>query len=269
MRQKRTVTGISGVARNAQANVPLEVNRRYHTLVFLTALAGVATVGTGVVSKWDVLVNEKSVWQVSTADLLKYNASIGLPDPVGQVSFHFSGPDLADITNEEATAFDMFGERSFRIVPTMADVANVELKAEAFYDFIPNRNAQGQPAKLIRRLNSFRESFPAGRKDWTTLDKTRPILRILLDAATAFPDDGVEVIADDQTVFEGSLAVNKAMIGRYGIDGTQHKAPLVFNFTNRIDDALLVTKSLNVRVTNTAPQDVSALMETFSNGFEG
>lgn len=129
------------------------------------------------VAKWDVLVNEKSVWQISTAELLQYNASIGLPDPVGQVTFNFSRPDLADIINEEACAFDMFGERSFRIVPTMADVANVELRAESWYDFQPNRDAQGNPAKIVLRLNSFRESFPVGRKDWTTLEPCGPLTR--------------------------------------------------------------------------------------------
>ena len=269
MRIKRTITGISGVARNAQANVPFEVNRRYHSIVFITSLAGVATIASGVVSKWDVLVNEKSVWQVSTADLLKYNTAIGLPDPDGQVTFNFSRPDLADIINEEATAFDMFGERSFRIVPTMADVANVELKGEMYYDFQPNRDAQGNPTKVVLRLNSYRESFPAGRKDWTTLDKTRPILRIMLDAAAAFPDDGVEVLADDLTVFEGSLAVNANMLGKYGVNAAGYRAPIAFNFTNRLDDGLLISKSLNVRITNNAAQDVSALLETFSTGFEG
>ncbi len=270
MRLKRTVTGISGVARNAQANIPFEVNRRYHSIVLLTALAGVATTASGVVSKLDVMVNNKSVWNVSVADLLKFNASIGLPDPAGQVTLNFSRPDLADIINEEATAFDMFGESSFRIVPTMADVANVELKAESYYDFTPNLASDGKtPAKFVIWLNSYRESFPAGRKDWVTLDKTRPILRMFLDAAAAFPDDGVEVIADDMAVFEGSLLVNKNMLGKYGIDATQHKAPIAFNFTNRLDDGLLVTKSLNVRITNTAAQDVSALMETFTTQFPG
>lgn len=267
MRSKRTITGISGVARNAQANVPLEVNRRYHSVIFATALAGVATIASGVIAKLDVLVNEKSVWQVSAAELLKWNASIGLPDPVGQLTLNFSRPDLADIINEEACAFDTFNERSFRIVVTMADVANVELQGEAYYDLIPNRDAAGNPAKIILRLNSFRESFPIGRKDWTTIDKTRPILRIMLDAATAFPDTGVEVLADDATVFEGSLKINAAMLGKYGIDATQYKAPLAFNFTNRLDDGLVVSKSLNVRITNTAAQDVSALVESFSTSF--
>lgn len=270
MRLKRTITGISGVARNAQANIPLDVNRRYHSIVLLTSLAGVATIASGVVSSLEVFVNEKAVWSVSVADLLKHNAAIGLPDPAGQVTLNFSRPDLADIINEEATAFDMFNERSFRIVPKMADVANVELKAEAYYDFTPNLASDGKtPAKFILWLNSYRETFPGGKKDWVTLDKTRPILRIYLDAAAAFPDSGVEVMADDLTVFEGSLLVNKNMLGKYGIDATQHRAPICFNFTNRLDDGLLVSKSLNVKITNDAAQDVTALMETFTTQFPG
>jgi hypothetical protein len=269
MRLKRTISGISGVARNAQANVPLEVNRRYHSIVLLTALAGVATIASGVIAKIEVLVNEKSVWDISAAELLTYNTSIGLPDPTGQVTLNFSRPDLADIVNEEATAFDMFGERAFRLRVTMADVANVELNGESYYDFTPNRDAQGNPSKIVLRLNSFRESFPVGRKDWTTLDKTRPILRIMLSAGAAFPDNGVEVLADDLTVFEGSLAVNANMLGKYGIAAAGYRAPIAFNFTNRLDDGLLVSKGLNVRINNTTAQDVSALMETFSTGFDG
>lgn len=267
MRLKRTITGISGVARNAQANIPLEVDRRYHSIVLLTSLAGVATIASGVVASLECQVNSKPVWSVSVADLLKWNASIGLPDPNGQVTLNFSRPDLADIINEEAVAWDMFGEKSFRIVPKMADVANVELNAEAYYDLTPNRDEQGNPRKLVLWLNSYRESFPAGRKDWVTLERSRPITRLLLDAATAFPDNGVEVIADELPVFEGSLAVNANMLGKYGINAAQHRAPICFNFTNRLDDGLLVTKSLNVRLTNSVAQDVSAFMESLSTSF--
>jgi hypothetical protein len=265
MRIASRVVGISGVAPAANANIPLEVNRRYHTLKLLTTIAGVATLASSVVSTVKVKVNEGTIWEVSVARLLKFNASIGLPDPVGILTLHFSRPDLADIINEEATAFDMFGERSFRVEPTMVNTANVELAAIAYYDFKPNVGADGNPSKIILRLNEYTESFPNGTKDWTTLNKTLPILRILLDAAGTIP--AVEVKADDLAVFEATASANSSMLGNYGVDATQFKFPLAFNFTNRLDDGLLVTRSLNVRVTSGAAQDVTALMETFSTTY--
>lgn len=267
MRLSTRIVAVSGVARNASATVPLDVGRRYHTIKLITSLASVATVASGVIASVIVKVNESSVWEASAAQLLKFNASIGLPDPTGVLTLHFSRPDLADIINEEATAFDLFGERSARIEVKMADVANVELTAVQYYDFKPNVDATGNPAKIILRLNSFTESFPNGTKDWVTLNKTRPITRILLDAASTL--SAVEVKADDLTVFEAPSLVNTSMLGDYGIDATQYKFPVVFNFTNRLEDALLVSKSLNVRVTSSAAQDVTALVESLSSGFQG
>ena len=265
MRIANRVVGISGVAAGANANIPLEVNRRYHTIKLLTTIAGVATLASSVVSTIKCKVNEATIWEVSVAKLLKYNARNGLADETGILTLHFSRPDLADIINEEATAWDMFNERSFRIEATMVNTANVELAAIAYYDFKPNLNAAGAPAKIILRLNEYTESFPNGSKDWTTLNKTLPILRILLDAAGTIP--AVEVKADDLVVQEPTALANSSMLGDYGIDATQFKFPIVFNFTNRLDDGLLATRSLNVRVTSGAAQDVTALMETLSTSY--
>lgn len=268
MRIENRVVGISGVASGANANIPLEINRRYHTIKLKTTLAGVATLASTVLDRIRVKVNETAIWDVSVARLLKFNAAIGLPDAVGVLSLHFSRPDLADIVNEEATAFDMFGERSFRIEPVIKVVANPGIEAAAWYDFKPNVDAgTGQSSKMILRLFEATESFPTGIKDWTTLNKTRPILRTFLDAASAISE--VNVIADDLNVFEGKVLENASMLADYGIDATQFQFPVCFNFTNRLDDGLLVGKSLNFRVTSSATQDVTALMETMSFGFGG
>jgi len=209
-----------------------------------------------------VVVNEKGVWEVSVARLLKFNQAIGLPDPVGVLTLHFSRPDLADIVNEEATAFDMFGEGSFRVEPVVKVVAHPGVEAVQIYDFKPNVGPDGQPSKMIIRLNESTDSFPAGIKDWTTLNKSRPILRAYLDGASAI--DKVEVIADDLTVFDSKPAANRALLADYGIDGTVHQFPVCFNFTNLLDDGLLVATALNFKVTSSAAQDITALMETLS-----
>lgn len=267
MRIASRVTGISGIAANAPATVPLPVNRRYHTIKLFTTLAGVAALASSVVTEIKAKVNEKTIWEVSVAELLKHNALIGLPDPDGVLSLHFSRPDLADIINEEATAWDMFGEASFRLEVKMANNATASFEAFSYYDQIPNLAADGRtPAKVVLRLKSLTETFSAGQKDWTTLPKDRPILRILLDAAGTIPH--VDVNADDFMVYEASAAVNASMLADYGINAAQFKYPLVFNFTNRINDGLMVTRSLNVRVTSGASQNISALMETLSFNFQ-
>lgn len=269
MRINNRIVGVSGVARAASATVPLEVNRRYHTVKLNTTIAGTDTVASSVISKILVKVNEAQIWEATATELLDFNASIGLPDPTGILSLHFSRPDLADIINEEATAFDLFGERSARIEVTMADTANVGFTAVEYYDLKPNVDAQGNPAKIIMRLNRFTETFPVGTKDWVTINKTRPITRILLQGANGI--ESVEVKADDRTIFEASAIVNKSMLTNYGIVATVHKFPVIFNFTNRLEDALLVSKSLNLRVTHGAGlgQDVTALVESISAGFQG
>lgn len=268
MRMINRVVGISGVSSGSNANIPLPVGRRYHTLKLKTTLAGVAAAAGSVIDMIRVKVNESTIWELSAAQLLKFNTAIGLPDTDGILTLHFSRPDLADIINEEATAFDMFGESSFRVEAVIKAVADPGIEAVAYFDTKPNVNpATGQAAKMILRLFTYTESFPLGTKDWTTLNKTRPILRTFLDSAGAGVISQVDVIADDITVFESKVLENVSMLKDYGIVGGTHKFPVVFNFTNRLDDGLLVAKSLNFKVTSSAAQDITAVMETLSLGF--
>ena len=115
MRICNRITGISGVTAGGLATVPLEVARRYHTIKFKTFINGVAALASNVIDMVRAKVNGGTIWELTAAQILKLNAAANLADADGEVTLHFSDPSRADIIDEEATAWDLFDERTFKI----------------------------------------------------------------------------------------------------------------------------------------------------------
>lgn len=270
MRISNRITGISGVVSGGLATIPLEVNRRYHTIKLQTFSNGSAAAASTVIDMVRVKVNEQTIWELTAAQLLKLNALDRIANATGELSLNFSNPALADIIDEEATAFDLFGERSFKIelvLKTLAGGAVPTIEGTAIFDFGGTFDrASGRRVKTIVRRSYITQAVPAGVYDLTTLSIKNPILRILLDGAEDIT--AVEVRADNLSVIEASSVINARILADYGIDATQFKYPVCFNFTNRLTDFLAVSSSLNVKLTSANSQTLTAISETITPDYQ-
>lgn len=274
MRIQNRITGISGVTAGGLATVPMEVNRRYHTIKFKTFINGAAALASNVIDMVRAKVNGNTIWELTAAQILKLNASAQLADADGEVTLHFSDPSRADIIDEEATAWDLFDERTFKIelvlkTPGGGGVPLVE--GAMWFDFGRNyrRDAAGnltrEAVKMIVRRSYITQAVPAGKYDLTTLSIKDPILRLWLDGAEVISE--VEVKADSLSIVESKVFENVRMLANYKIDATQFKFPIIFDFTNRVVDFLQVSRSLLVTFWNANSQTVTIISETLTASF--
>ncbi len=275
MRINNRITGISGVTAGGLATIPLEVNRRYHTIKLKTFIDGAAADADDVIDMVRIKVNGVSIWEITAKMNLDLNASNNLDDATGELTLHFSDPSRADVVDEQMTAFDLFDERSFKIelvlkTPAASGVPRVEGIAWFDYERTYERDAAGapilsRPVKSIIRRGYITQAVPAGSYDLTTLPIKDPILRLWLNGDQTITK--VEVLSDSISIFESEVFENTRMLANYGIDATVFKFPVLFDFTNRLMDFLRVTRALNVKLTSAVGQNLVVLHETLTPDF--
>ena len=268
----KRITDIKGTNQGGTAIAALDVGPRYFSTTFNTFVNNTLTAVTDVVDRVRVKVNEKTIWDVSAARLLK---RWNLNNPalaVGQLVLDFAQASRADKTDELYTAFDTFGEKSMTVefvLKTLAeptDSIKITGLASLDYGAWVNR-ATGQREKHPIYLNEVSDNLINGAADLTKISIRKPIQRVFFDTAATI--SLVEVDADGSRVHEAAVADNNAILKPYGLDGTVFKYVYAPDYSEQIEDHLIVQKTLNVRVTADAGQPVFALVESLGSDFNG
>lgn len=272
LRLTNKIVGITGVVQGATANVTLDVGPRYHALVFQTRVNGTLTAAATVIDTVRIKVNETVIRELTAAQILAINALNGLTADTGELSIFFSEPGRADKVDEEATAWQTAGERSFKVelkIKTLANAGDVPtVEGLAVYDYErPTVQTANGPVlvKNIVRHTTQAHALASGTNNITTLERLNPILRILFAGSAALTE--YEVKADSTVVREGSKFQNDNLLKAYQLNPAAFTLPIVFDYTERLDHYLVVGQSLNVRLTSASAQDVVSITETVTNGF--
>lgn len=266
MRFLNRITGIEGVVSQGLATFSLPTGPRYHAIKLRTFLDGDPAAAGSVVERVRVKVNEVTIWDVAVSRLLAEATLNGLTLAVGELPLFFSEPWRADKVDEQLTAWDTFGERSFKVELVIANTDDEVplISGTSIFDYGATI-VDGQRRKSIIKKLEYTFNAPTGSFDIDTLNIRYPILRLLMAAGGAINE--VEVTADSVRVLEITTPANTQNLANYGLVGTAFAFPVCFDYTEQLTDFLEVSKSLNVRVASGATQAVTILQETIAPGF--
>lgn len=271
---REIISGIEGVAVNSTSTTNLPTNRRYKALkLFATGTDGVnPLVAADIVDGVQLLVNGVTMLDL-TADqlrriyLLNNKIAAGSVLDDSEIPIMFAEPARASVTDENITAFDLFGESSFTMkVKIKSGVTTPALSGVALFDYLRS-DLNGKVVKQAIKRNVVGVNAPSGVYDITQIQVKNPVQRILLDGAQNITN--VEVKADSVRVYESTSLQNTRFLADYGIDASQFKYPIVFDHNQQLfGGALRVKKDLVIRVTSAGAQTISAIVEERVSAFE-
>jgi hypothetical protein len=268
MRQLRRITGIEGLRSGSTARVKLPVNRRYFGLDFFATVDGVATAVASVVGRVRLYVNGLPMWDLPASYLLAEDARVGQSLAVGHLPFHFADPDRADKIDEQVTAWNLFGETSFEIefeILAQAEGAVVGLEGLAVFDFGQTLTSDGKALKQCVKKFTVGKNANAGLNDLDNLPIRDAIQRLTFFGATL--PTSFTIDADGNRILEATVEQLKTVYGAYGATPVSGSTPVRFDFTERIDDFLVVNKDLNVRFDMPSAAAVTLLVQTLAPAF--
>jgi len=265
----QNVPGFQGVANNGNGVLVLPPALRYHEINVFVTIAGVLANPVLAASNLKLKVGGLTVRDMSPDQAIRLARLYKLTPGVGQIPLYFSEPWLADPRTRELFSWDMNGQQKFTLEMTfinpVAGAVGIQ-NTMAVVDTIRNAapDAKGVLRPFLRIVKAKNETFVfagASRLGNTTLDKSLPIRRLLVDSSTGVGSlTDVEVIADSFSLW------NQILIGQlvnifnaYGIDGTVFAMPLVFDFEG-LARSKLIAAALEVKLTANA-----ALTATFLN----
>lgn len=262
MRIQNYINGIEGVTAGGTSTVNVPINRRYHWLkAFVAGNNGAAT--TNPVDLLDyvrLIVNGVVMRDLSPAHIIGIAKLNGITPAAGELPLYFSEPWRASVVGEEATSWDLFGQSKCTLeMKWKAGLTALTCAVLASFDYGRNA-ADGKPFHAIVKQLAFTYNAPAGNYDVNTLPKSFPIQRVLF-SASAGTISQVEVTRDNEKVVELSSAQNLAVLKDYRLDGSFFSFPLVFDAEQQISSALIVNKELNIRVTSSAANSLTAIVE--------
>lgn len=277
MRKLEYLNGIAGVAPGGTATLLCPVDRRFHTItVFPTALKAdpltplVFDVPTA--NPEDIIVSVKQIVNGTVIRELTAREYLDIHElnlgtrPTDYLPFHYSEPWRASVVGEEASSWDVVGQRTFVLeFQFRSDIADPQVQVLASYDNMRNLTGEGTPFASIVRQSSLTFNVPVGDFDMVNLPINRPIQRLHLRPSTGNVNR-VQVKADDLLVHESNKAQNDRFLAHYGL-ATPFAYSLVFDHTQQITDPLIVRRSLNVKVNFSAQNSAKVILETIATGF--
>lgn len=268
MRQPKRITGIEGVARNGVARVKLPVNNRTFALTFFTTIAGVAAAVDTVIGKVTLYVNGLPFWNLPASLILARAARDGRTLAVGELPLDFADPARADKVDEQITALDLFGETSFEaeleiLDPVVPGAVGVTGLRE--FDYGYQADQTGKHIKQVVKLFTTGKNAVAGQNDIDNIPVRDAIQRLTFFGA-ALPTS-FEVDADGKQVVQATVDELDSVYKKHGAVAVAGSTPLRFDYTERIDDFLVVKKDLNVRITMAAPAALTVMVEALAAGF--
>ena len=267
MRKIKRITGIEGVARLGTARVKLPVNHRAFALTFFATIAGVAAAADSVIGKVTVYVNGLPIWNVLASHLLARAARDGRTLATGELPLDFADPARADKVDEQITAFDLFGETSFEVELELLDPAVPgDLGITGIREFDGGwAEKDGKHIKQVVKLFTVGKNANLGENDVDNIPVRDAIQRLTFFGAalpTAF-----EVDADGVQVCKATVVELDSVYKKHGHVAIAGSTPLRFDYTERIDDFLIVRKDLNVRITMGAAAALTIMVEAVAAGF--
>jgi len=269
-RSRNLISGIIGVVSPGVATLNLDVNKRYHRMSFYTMAGSTPALvnPTTVITSIQFSVGGVVVRDITPAQILAIAAANGYTPSTGELPIFFSEPWRRFTQHETVTSWDMFGQSTFQIRMIIASgLTNPSVTGNYEFDYFRNATPSttaGQPdTPFLSPIKQHSLSFPvpSGVYDITNIPTDYPIHRIWLNGGGAGTISYVQVIADGNTVHEGSNVSNNRFLQQYGFDSTQFDYGLVFDPTNHLREALAVANTLIVRVTSTGAQTVTAVVE--------
>jgi hypothetical protein len=269
MRLQTLINGVEGVTAGGVASVNIPIGRRYHGLkIFATGTDGTDpyTDPADIVARCRLIVNGVVMRDLTPAQIRAIATLNGQTVGNNEIPIFFSEPWRASITGEEATSWDMTGQTKFTLeIEIKSGVTTPACKVLAAYDF--GRNvSDGKPFLSIVKQLSYNYNAPSGEFEIVSLPTRYPISRVLLTASTGTISK-VEVYRDSQKVLEATAAENTRILADYGLDASKWTYPVVFDPEQQVSSALLIAREMNLRVTSSAANTLTAVLEHRANGF--
>lgn len=307
LRTQNILAGIQGFTSGGNATVNLNLNERYHGLVFnfATGTANTPTAIASVLNWFDLDVNGTKMIDWTPSMFTEMYRWDGLLNELrtGQLYIPLSGPRFAGFRDNTKTSFDLAGQNSCQITMNLqGSLTNPSVVASQEFDnqrnvvpFGPNKGMYFlAPIKRLRQTFTIGGSNAGGlgaQTDITQIPITNKIKRLILIPDNAGTLTHYEVIADNVKIDEGDLQigssatwVNDAMTRQlvYG-EGNSGSAlantanvtlalpsvPIDFSYTKRLADSLTCKNSLILRVwsNNNGNQNLQIAEEFIANSY--
>lgn len=271
MRQIKRITGIEGVRQGARSRVKIDVNQRLFGLTFFAAVNGVAAAIASVIGRVRVYVNGIPQWDAPAAYLLNRSIREGRTPEVGALPLDFATPFRADKIDDAVTAWNLYGMASCEVELEIlslgegheADVVSIDGIRE--FDFGQSVDAKGNVLRQVNKLFTIGKNATAGLNDLDNIPIRDAIQRLTFYSAqlpTRF-----EVDSDSDRKIEADAAQLLELYGKHGHVAVAGSNCLRFDYTERIDDFLAASRTLNVRFNMPAAAAVDVFVETLAAGF--
>lgn len=268
----QVMSGIQGVAASSTATLNLKPNLRYHAIhVFLT-LGGVLTAVDTVATNFKLKVGGVTIRDMSPLQARKIAISNGYTPAVGVLPIFFSEPWFTDPRVSEMFSWDMYNQGLFTLEITFAAGAVGVQQIVAEVDTL--RNTMIDPAtqkrvpflRIIKYKNQSAVFSGAGVVGITTIDRSLPIRRLLIDAS-AGTYNTAEVIADSVSVWNQLTKTQyDAIQAAYALTSTQWTAGLFFDYDD-LARSKLEAANLEVRLDATAANTSTILVAQEAQSF--
>ena len=277
MRIVEKVAGVEGAVVGGSALIKLPVNRRYHWVkIFVEGTANsVALKADKLIGKINQYVSTQLVRDTNAAFCRWLPQLNGLAAPADNcVPLYYSEPWRATVMDEQASAWDVFGETEFTIKADIAadDGAGNEITGFKFYviccydggQATITRNGQSVVVRnIVKHLPTFVNAGGGSHDVTGQIPIKNPIQRLYLQTVDVTK---VEVLADGFKVKEQTLAELTEELKDYGfntaVSGSPVKFPVIFDPAQQLFDALAVQRDLVVRVYSAAGGQMPILIES-------
>jgi hypothetical protein len=307
LRTQNILAGIQGFASGGNATVNLNLNERYHDLLFnfATGTANTPTAIASVLQWFDLDVNGTKMLDWTPAMFTEMYRWDGILNNLrtGQLYVPFSGPRFSGLRDNTKTSFDLAGQNSATVTMALqGSLTNPSVVALQDFDnqrnIVPYGPNKGKyflsPIKRLRQTFTIGGSNAGGlgaQTDITQIPITNKIKRLILMPDNQGTLSHYEIIADNVKIDEGDLQigssatwVNDAMTRQlaYGVGGQVAalantvgvslplpSVPLDFTFSRKLSDGLTCKNSLILRVwsNNNGNQNLQIAEEFIGNAF--
>jgi len=271
----QTMNGIQGVANSATATLNLKPNLRYHALHLFMTIAGVAADVLTIASNVKLKVGGVTIRDWSPTQIRKLQIAHGITPAVGQLSMFFSEPQFKDPRVGEMYSWDLFDQGLFTLEITFLNpgggavgvtsvVAEVDTLRNTMID--PSTKQRVPFLRIIKAMNQSAVFSGSGIVGITTIDRSLPIRRLLIDAS-ANDFSTVEVIADSVSLWN-QLPIDTidAVQAAYGITSSQFNCGLFFDYDD-MGRSKLEAANLEVRLNATGALTATILNMQEANSF--
>lgn len=308
-RQINFLTGITGVAAGGQAIVNLPVNQRYHRIILNTTSAGSAAAVTTIIASVKLIVNGVPIRDIDPINIMRICWAQGYYPLLGELPIFFTEPfNTSGNINEPAdvTSWDMAGQSTFQLQIGI-QVGAVTPGITGIVEFDYQRNMMPSASGMVpflQPVSHHQFSLPVviGANDITTLPFSFPIRRLWFQGSTPNSITQLEVYQDNNKIHEATNIQTRQAYRQYGFrlfaaagavnvpEGTVFRnatGPADLALSALVETAsffdvaylsdpdgrwwkaLKCGQTFQLRITSSAAQTLTTIMETMPGAFIG